>query len=255
MAFDSKDPFIHSSFLIYQALSELKNPFVFHEDENQWALKSGVENPYFNFLVLKESSDSSFEKAKNFFDSLPFECTFNSRDKDLIDKCVNSEFIFGEDITGFVLDFEDFNDEFAPHKDIVIQRVNSDSLIKNWNNVVALCFGLSKNYVKSFFYPLYASGHPQFNFSLGFLNGLPATASLIFVNPPVSSIFCLATLPRFRNKGITSSLLQEELSLARMKKALTCTVQASFLGKTIYKKLGFKKEKELATYIYLPKMT
>jgi len=46
------DPFTHSSLLIYQALSELGPPFVSYEDENMWAMRSGIENPYFNFLLI-----------------------------------------------------------------------------------------------------------------------------------------------------------------------------------------------------------
>jgi hypothetical protein len=151
MAFDSQDPFTHSSYLIYQALSELKQPYISHHGKDQWALKSGVDNPYFNFLLLKENSDSSLEKAKNFFGPLPFECTFDKRKKDLINKCVNLGFVFGENTTGFVLNFEDFKDEPLLHKDVIIQSVNNESHIKNWCNIVSLCFGLSKNYIKSFF--------------------------------------------------------------------------------------------------------
>src|SRR5690606_19403104 len=119
-------------------------------------------------------------------------------------------------------------------------------------NITALGFRLSKKYIKDFFIPIYASNDKNFRFSLYVLNNMPVAACLVFLSPPHSSIFSLATLPKFRNKGIAFSLLQHELSFAKNENVSKCAVQATPLGKNVYKMLGFEEILELSTYIFLP---
>lgn len=247
------DPFTHSSLPLLKSLSEQGVPFTAYENESLWALKSGIGNPYFNFLLIKENSSSSIEEALNFFDPLPFECTFASNDKNRLDQCEKLGLILGEKTVGMRLCLENFENTLNQNKIISVHQVNNESDLRQWINITSLGFKLSRNYIKAFAYPILSTGNKKFHFALGFVNGLPAATSLVFLDPPYASVFSLVTLPRYRKMELAPYLLQESLSLAKEMNITSCTVESYTFTKKEYEKMGFQETQELLTYISVPK--
>jgi len=243
--------FTHSSFLIYQELAKLGPPFFSYNNNGILALRSGIKNPYFNFLLIKDENTHFWNKAIHFFDC-PFECTFERNNRFFIKICESLGLTFGENTTSMELCLETFHLQPAIDQNISIQHVKNEADIRQWINITALGFRLSKSYIKDFFYPIFKSHNKKFKFSICFFNQVPSTASLFFLDPPYSTIFSLATRPQFRNQGLAHKLLTEEFISIRNKGILNCTVQASSQGNTLYKKLGFQENQELSTYILMP---
>ena len=248
----SEEDLTVSSLQIYRTIAKLGNQFSFYSDKGFWALKTSIKNPYFNFLLIKNEKHLSLESAVNFFDPFPFECTFDSTNQFLIKQCKTFGLIFAESTLRMSLNLLDALIKIPINTNASTQQVKSETEMRQWINITALSFRLSTSYIKDFFYPIFLSSHKNFKFSLCFYNGMPSAASSLFIRPPYSTIFSLATRPQFRKKGLASQLLQEELSFIKSIGILHCTVQAALLGKNIYKKLGFQATQELTTYIFLP---
>ncbi|OJW51120.1 MAG: hypothetical protein BGO67_12385 [Alphaproteobacteria bacterium 41-28] len=238
--------------LIYQEFADLGGAFLSYENSNLWALKSGIENPYFNFLLIKNQNSFECEKAVSFFESLPFECTIERNNLFLIQKLKEDGLTFGENTTRMILNLNDFDINSLPTPKISIKEAKSETDIRHWINVTALSFRLSKSYIKKFFYPLFISSHKKFKVSLCFFENVPVAASLLFLAPPYATIFALSTRPQFRKLGLAYHLLQRELTIAKDMNVLHCTVQATSLGQAVYKRLGFNVTQELTTFIFEP---
>jgi len=86
-----------------------------------------------------------------------------------------------------------------------------------------------------------------------FFQSNPFGSKRIFLDPPYSTIFSLATRPQFRKKGLAHHLLKQELTCIKNRGILNCVVQSSSQGKNLYKKLKFQETKELSTYIFIPR--
>jgi len=201
---------------------------------------------------IKEGTSPPIEKAINFFDHLPFECTFDSKNKNLINDCERLGLTFGEKTVGMHLNLNNFKNALRQNKSVSIQKVNNECHLRQWVNITSLGFKLSKNYIKAFIYPIFSSGNKKFHFSLGLVNDLPAAASLVFLDPPLASVFSLVTLPRYREMGLVPYLLQESLSLAKTMNITDCMAQDYIFTKKGYEKMGFQETQELSTYVYIP---
>jgi len=175
----SLNDFTYSSFLIYQELAKIGHPFVAYNNKDIWALRSGIKNPYFNFLLIKNESTSYWSEAINFFDC-PFECTFERDNHFFIERCESLGLTFGENSAGMELHLETFHFQSSTDNNISIQQVKNEVDIRQWINITALGFRLSKSHIKDFFYPIFKSHNKKFKFSICFFNQIPSAASVFF---------------------------------------------------------------------------
>lgn len=108
-----------------------------------------------------------------------------------------------------------------------------ETFSRAWGNVFS-CLGLSEDLPMQHY--------------VGTLNGEPVATSSVFYGAGVAGIYFVATLPSARNKGIGSLMTLTPLLDAREKGYRIAILQASEMGSSIYRKLGFQGYGTFAFY-------
>jgi ribosomal protein S18 acetylase RimI-like enzyme len=83
---------------------------------------------------------------------------------------------------------------------------------------------------------------------LGFCGDQAVASSTLFPTEGVAGIYHVATLPGFRNRGIGRSITLAPLLKAKSAGFRTAILQATKLGQSIYKRLGFTEFSKLGRY-------
>ncbi len=83
--------------------------------------------------------------------------------------------------------------------------------------------------------------HPSVYYYLARLNGKPVATSLLFLAGGVSGLYCVATVPSARGRGIGRAISHFPLLDARNMGYRTAILQATEKGERIYRRLGFKE--------------
>lgn len=120
--------------------------------------------------------------------------------------------------------------------------VSDESTLRDWLNIVAIGYA-HPTFVSQALFELYLSlisdeGSPCRLF-LGYLNGIPATTSLLLLGNKVAGIYAVATLPQFRRKGLGKAITLKALQEARAKGYTTAALASTQIGLDIYRALGF----------------
>ncbi|MBA3825209.1 MAG: GNAT family N-acetyltransferase [Ktedonobacterales bacterium] len=81
--------------------------------------------------------------------------------------------------------------------------------------------------------------NPRFMTYLALARGTPAAALVMQVSGGIAGFFQVATLPRFRRRGIAQALMQHALGDAQAFGATTAALTASAMAEGLYARLGF----------------
>ncbi|MBW7453666.1 GNAT family N-acetyltransferase [Paenibacillus sepulcri] len=83
---------------------------------------------------------------------------------------------------------------------------------------------------------------------LGYLNEMPVSTLMTFSQGDVSGIYTVATLQEFRSRGIGGAIVAHALRDIHASGAKQAILQASSMGQSIYRKLGFEEEITIDVY-------
>jgi ribosomal protein S18 acetylase RimI-like enzyme len=84
---------------------------------------------------------------------------------------------------------------------------------------------------------------------LGFQRGVPVAASAMILQHGVAGIYAVATLPEARRQGVGTALTLTPLRDARAMGYRVGTLQASSMGYSVYRCLGFQQVCEFSVYL------
>jgi ribosomal protein S18 acetylase RimI-like enzyme len=122
-----------------------------------------------------------------------------------------------------------------------IREVKDEESLRSWANVFVNGYGLPPDW-ESITFDLWMQLGLDFPFRnyLGYLHGKPVSTSTIFYGGGAAGIYCVATLPEARGKGIGAAITLHPLQAAREKGYRVGVLQSSEMGFNVYKKLGFR---------------
>jgi len=153
----------------------------------------------------------------------------------------NHGFEFSDGAPGMAVDLHEINESLRPADGFEIRRVDDEESLRIWAKVFVNGYGLPPNWESLTFDSWMQLGLdlPLRNY-LGYLNGKPVSTSTIFYGGGVAGIYCVATLPEARGKGIGAALTLKPLLDAREMGYRIGVLQSSEMGFNVYKKLGFR---------------
>ncbi|WP_078410392.1 GNAT family N-acetyltransferase [Priestia abyssalis] len=90
----------------------------------------------------------------------------------------------------------------------------------------------------------------EYKLYLGFYKGEPAVVGTLFLDGDIAGLYCIATAPDMRRKGLAAAYLQNLLDEACAQGASHCILHATEAGKPTYEKLGFQSYSKFQVYLY-----
>ena len=163
-------------------------------------------------------------------------------------------FGFSDDTPGMAIDLHEMNASMQPTDGFEIRVVADEESLHTWAKVFLSGYGLPPNW-ESIAFDLWTQlglNFPIRNY-LGYLNGEPVATSTVFYGGGTAGIYCVATLPEARGKGIGGAITLKPLQDAREMGYRVGVLQSSEMGYSVYKKLGFRHLCQIESfYLSLP---
>jgi ribosomal protein S18 acetylase RimI-like enzyme len=160
-------------------------------------------------------------------------------------------FGFSDDTPGMAVDLHELSHGTQPADGLEIRSVDDEESLHTWTKVFVEGYGLPPAWEPIAFDLWLQLGLdlPIRNY-LGYLNGEPVSTSTVFYGGGAAGIYCVATLPEARGKGIGAALTLKPLLDAREMAYRIGVLQSSEMGFSVYQKLGFKHLCQIE-YFYL----
>ena len=150
-------------------------------------------------------------------------------------------FGFADDTPGMAVDLHEMNESMQPMDGFEIRAVRDEESLRIWAGIFVNGYGLPSEWetLTTDLWIKLGLDLPVHNY-LGYLHGKPVATSTIFYGGGVAGIYCVATLPEARSKGIGAAITLGPLQDARKLGYRVGVLQSSTMGFNIYKKLGFR---------------
>ena len=139
------------------------------------------------------------------------------------------------------IDLDEMNGSMQSPDGFEIRVVDDEESLHTWSKAFLNGYGLPPDW-ESITFDLWMQlglDLPIRNY-LGYLNGDPVSTSTVFYGGGVAGIYCVATLPEARGKGIGAALTLKPLQDAREMGYRVGVLQSSEMGYKLYQRLGFR---------------
>jgi GNAT superfamily N-acetyltransferase len=160
-------------------------------------------------------------------------------------------FSHDEDMPGMAADLMKLNEGLPTPSGLIIEQVSNIETLKQWCHVVTVGFEFPEAVEKDFFDMLsslgFAAELPILNY-LGWLKGEPVATSTLVFGAGVAGIYDVATLPAARQQGIGAAITLFPLLKARRSGYRVGILQASAMGTSVYRGLGFQEYCKIGLY-------
>jgi len=221
---------------------------------------SGLPVPLLNGILgprfAAENMSRKVESAMSHFRSMRMPMRWllgpSSSPQDLGELLSSQGLKQGWAIPGMVLDLESVNREPLP-KGFEIQQVADRGSLRACGDTLAEGFELRNEIGKGVSDAVVSYGmSPTRRWFLGLLNGKAVTVSLLVLHDEFAGIYCVATVPEARGRGLGYAITREPLMAARTDGYSIAVLEASRMGFPVYKRIGFKQLFEFKTYTWSP---
>jgi ribosomal protein S18 acetylase RimI-like enzyme len=149
------------------------------------------------------------------------------------------------------LDLHGMKDGGPAPSDLTIEEVESREALSLWCSVAAAGFAIPPSAEPSLFkwFSLSLDNGLPLRFFLGFMRGLPVATSALLLAGSVAGLYFITTVPSARRQGIGRALTLAPLEAARRLGYSLGALQASKMGKSMYRGLGFRSHGTMVSYI------
>jgi GNAT superfamily N-acetyltransferase len=217
-----------------------------------FGLVNGVLGPRFGSRMIAKRTEvamAHFERTK-----LPMMWILgpSSAPKHLERALLKRGMIKGEVMPGMAIDLKDVKREPLP-SGLRIRRVNDMESLRICCRTVSEGFEVPQE-VRERFSGLLENFDigPTRRMFLGLLNGRPASSSVLVLHEEAAAIYCVATVPEARGKGIGTAITRETLLAAKDEGHEVAVLEASAMGLPVYRRMGFRELCHFRTLTWSP---
>jgi GNAT superfamily N-acetyltransferase len=158
------------------------------------------------------------------------------------------------DSTGMWMDLASIRETPLPD-DVTIRRVATRAEMETWAHVLLTGFRHPLSdapiWVAAYEQLGLYGGRPWAHF-IAFVDGEPVATSSLLLRGALAGIYHVVTLPAARGRGIGAAITAAAMRYARDAGARTAALQASAMGLSVYRALGFVAASELRLYDWRP---
>ncbi len=212
---------------------------------------SGFPSRRFNVLFVKEKTSNPAKlvnKGEQFFESgkLPFRISFRyGLEKDFLP--LLSQRGYTEAAPETVMTLLDLPDKNPYRGELEIRRVASPQELAQAQVVIETSYSLPAG-SGPFVVTERLLKLPDSELFVGYADNQPVCTSMLVKTGPVAGIYWVATLDKFRNQGFGKAITVQSLVAGRNRGCTFASLQASALGKPVYRKLGFENPYNYQNY-------
>jgi GNAT superfamily N-acetyltransferase len=155
---------------------------------------------------------------------------------------VENEFELFFEQTAMYLDLENYHE--VNNIDLEITEINSDQDIKTWTSIASSAFEyqVDESVIQKI------ATDSEIKLLLGIINGQPVTTGLLFKTGDSIGVHLVGVPKEFRGKGFARKMMQSIIEQCYQWKGKYITLQASIMGESLYKSLGFKEQFTIKNY-------
>ena len=154
----------------------------------------------------------------------------------------------GEDI-GMAIDLRNLREDLPRINNLRLVDVDDDETLKQWT--ITMMQGFESPELYSAFIELerfLGCADPSYRRYLGLLDGRPVSTSALLLGGRAAGIYCVATLPAARGMGIGAAITLHTLREANAQGYAIAVLQATSMGRPVYRRLGFEQYSILRGY-------
>ena len=252
---------IEGNFLEYVHLFRHWQQTELREDSDLLWLSSDIPYPVFNIVartfLAPDRVDAAIEGAIARCRSREVPMLWitgpNAHPADLDERLKAHGFVNAGDPIGMAADLLSLPEHLSTPPGLVIQQVAEIGTLQRWIEACNRGFG-RPDFVGQAFLDAYSclglgAGFPLFHY-IGWLNGEPVAASLLFLGAGVAGIYDVATVPEARQKGIGAAMTRAPLLEARARGYRIGILHALKMGVSVYRRLGFQDYCTFSNYVW-----
>lgn len=155
--------------------------------------------------------------------------------------------------TGMAMSLADCSFKPNNRDDFQFKQVTSTEDLKKWVDVYVDGYqkpATGKEATFNRFEQIIHTNQKEYRLYLGLYKREPAVVGTLFLDGDIAGLYCIATAPDMRRKGLAASYLQNLLHEACGQGASHCILHATEAGKPTYEKLGFQSYCAFQVYLF-----
>ncbi|MBW6484472.1 MAG: GNAT family N-acetyltransferase [Vicingaceae bacterium] len=147
---------------------------------------------------------------------------------------------------GMVLELTKFHLKTDKNQYLKINLISTKTELEPWVKLISEELFTSQKVESSLFFNLLQ--HPNFKFYGAYLNNELVGTLLSFYTEKNCGLYLGVTKNAYRKQGIMTELFNYAINQAKKNESVTVVIQASKMGESVYKKIGFEKVGTFSIY-------
>ena len=214
----------------------------FLDSYNIGMVSTGVPNKLYNIVFVKRKAskpEKVVRKWEQFFESrgLPFHVLFSPGLEGGYAPLLK-ERGYEEIDPEAVMTLSDLVVKSEEGTPLVIKRVVTPEELVHFQETVAAGFSFP-NKVGPLLITERVCALPDTELFIGYVNGKPASTSMLIKTGPIAGIYWVATLDKYRRHGFGAAMTRHAVLVGRDKGCTIASLQATKMGRPVYERLGF----------------
>jgi len=220
---------------------------------------TGIPDPIFNGVfraqLAPEAVDSVVAENLTYFKSKQVPCLWFTgpltRPSDLGVHLERHGFTLDGEDPCMVVDLLSINEAIPTPDGLTIRVVQDREMLKTWGSLVAEANGASRPIQDQLSVLEADLGLDRHRLRyLGYRNGSPVATSALVIHAGVAGVYAVSTLPAARRQGLGAAMTLAPLLDARKLGLRLGTLQASKMGYSLYRRLGFQEVCIVSMYLW-----